>query len=306
MLKLNFDGWFQCRLASDPEPPDEPRGVSGWIFALAGEPDLDRVIRLQEPIAPRYWGGQQHEVGVKVHTVQMNERVLTDHPLEGATVTLLDDPKYEGRSGIIGEPGYEIIHPFHLIIETQDITIRLKDHLDPKHPERMLYELDLECFARRRPLFYVDGKPVVIANTEVDQVTGVNEYAHHGDQRYYKYREARRAILEQDRANLPEGTDSLQLLALDKRIKELAKDPERGKNDPKGRIPVVRTLGASLVYSFPIRGVTQLEDPRNLLGGSVDTASDWSIWFWMGGWDADALCGFMRGHLSVPFRLDPG
>ena len=47
MLRLSFEGWFQCRLATDPDPPDEVRGVSGWTFAVAGEPDLDRVIRLQ-------------------------------------------------------------------------------------------------------------------------------------------------------------------------------------------------------------------------------------------------------------------
>ncbi len=37
MLVVNFAGWFQCRLATDPDPTDEPRGVSGFTFALAGE-----------------------------------------------------------------------------------------------------------------------------------------------------------------------------------------------------------------------------------------------------------------------------
>ena len=49
MLRLRFGGWFQCRLATDPDPADEPRGVSGSIKALPGEPDLDRIIRLQPP-----------------------------------------------------------------------------------------------------------------------------------------------------------------------------------------------------------------------------------------------------------------
>jgi hypothetical protein len=30
-----------------PDPSDEPRGVSGYTFALAGEPDLDRLLHLQ-------------------------------------------------------------------------------------------------------------------------------------------------------------------------------------------------------------------------------------------------------------------
>ena len=43
MLVIEFNGWFQCRLATDPDPYDEPRGVSGYVHAYAGEPDLDRL-----------------------------------------------------------------------------------------------------------------------------------------------------------------------------------------------------------------------------------------------------------------------
>ena len=46
MLKLFFQGCFQCRLATDPDPTDEKRGISGPTFAAPGEADLDRVIRL--------------------------------------------------------------------------------------------------------------------------------------------------------------------------------------------------------------------------------------------------------------------
>jgi hypothetical protein len=31
---LKFGGWFQCRLATDPDPCDEPRGVSGYVHAV--------------------------------------------------------------------------------------------------------------------------------------------------------------------------------------------------------------------------------------------------------------------------------
>ena len=46
-LYLHFEGYFQCRLATDPDPTREPRGVSGYTYALAGEDDLDQVIYLQ-------------------------------------------------------------------------------------------------------------------------------------------------------------------------------------------------------------------------------------------------------------------
>ena len=53
MLILNFEGYFQMRMATDPDPPDEPRGLSGYTFALAGEPDLDNLLHLQPDEADR-------------------------------------------------------------------------------------------------------------------------------------------------------------------------------------------------------------------------------------------------------------
>src|SRR3712207_6795158 len=127
MLTLNFEGWFQCRLATDPDPSDEPRGVSGWTFALAGEEDLDRVIRLQGPVSPRSHGP---EVGVSVRTVSVDERRVAEHPLVGARVELLDEPKFEGRNGIVAEDAAECIHPFHLRVRCGDVTLRRQDLLD--------------------------------------------------------------------------------------------------------------------------------------------------------------------------------
>ncbi len=46
-LDINFDGYFLCRLATDPDPTNEERGMSGYTMALANEDPLDQVIRLQ-------------------------------------------------------------------------------------------------------------------------------------------------------------------------------------------------------------------------------------------------------------------
>ena len=46
-LVLEFEGWCSLRLPTDPDPSDEPRGISGYTFAFAGEPDFDRVLNLQ-------------------------------------------------------------------------------------------------------------------------------------------------------------------------------------------------------------------------------------------------------------------
>ena len=55
-LQIHFQGSFQCRLATDPQPasasPKEHGPGSGWTFAYS-EPTFDRKIRLSKPVALR-------------------------------------------------------------------------------------------------------------------------------------------------------------------------------------------------------------------------------------------------------------
>src|SRR5579859_3431489 len=106
MWTLDFDGWFQCRLATDADPFDEKRGVDGWNFAFAGEPDLDRIIRFQTPVAQRSHGPA---VGVRVQAVSSNGQGVAGHALIGAAVDLIDGPVFEGRDGLISTSAKEPI-----------------------------------------------------------------------------------------------------------------------------------------------------------------------------------------------------
>ena len=47
LLTVDFGGYFICRLATDPDPTNETRGMSGYTMALATEDPFDHVIRLQ-------------------------------------------------------------------------------------------------------------------------------------------------------------------------------------------------------------------------------------------------------------------
>jgi hypothetical protein len=120
---VKFSGWFQCRLPTDPDPSDEPRGVSGYVRAVAGEPDLDRVIRLQPVGAtPR---SHCPTIGVTVVRVFGDPRHGPDeHPLVGAAVDLLDDAKFEGRNHILAEDGFEAVVPCHLRIKKDGFVVQ--------------------------------------------------------------------------------------------------------------------------------------------------------------------------------------
>src|SRR5262245_48417426 len=121
MLKLSFSGWLQCRLATDPDPTDDPRGVSGWTYALAGEPDLDRVIRTQPAGATiRSFGPA---VDVRVRRVVIDDQNVDTHPLQSASVMLLSGAAFEGRNGIASEDTEEPIFPFHVCVESGRIRL---------------------------------------------------------------------------------------------------------------------------------------------------------------------------------------
>ena len=75
MLSITFAGWAQCRLATDPDPYDEPRGVSGYMWAYSGEVDLDRIIRFQ---APPFQRTHTPEIGVSVTSVKVHGNDLSN------------------------------------------------------------------------------------------------------------------------------------------------------------------------------------------------------------------------------------
>jgi len=157
MLELYFEGWFQCRLARDPDPSDEKRGISGAAFATVYEPDLDRIIRLNDAVASRATylpaGHQVPKVEVSVKSVYIDGQRIASHPLLGARVDLLDDPVFQSLNGIFSTPGHEIIDPFHISVSRENLRLRRRDLWDPTRPDLTMYDMPLDSplLARRQP-----------------------------------------------------------------------------------------------------------------------------------------------------------
>lgn len=263
-LSILYRGWFQCRLATDPDDFDHLRGQSGWTFALPGEPDFDRVIRFQNPIAPRTRGPA---VGVKVSAVRLDDNTLTDHPLTGAAVQLMDNPVFEGRNGLVAPSAQEPIVPFSLLIQAganSQLSAAAKaiDIFDPAQVQP------------RQPIKFT---PI---SMEVAAETGISDPA--------KLRAERRTQLEQD---LTTESDATSRQRLQRRITELAKTG------------IARnSLRFQLDYDFPLPGACHASTDLLPAGRQIDPAGIWRTVFWLGAWDADALTGFVKGRLLIPLK----
>ena len=60
-IEILFEGFWQCRLATDPDPSDEQRGVSGFTYAVAGESFLEPSFWCQEKDIEQEYGRKSSE-----------------------------------------------------------------------------------------------------------------------------------------------------------------------------------------------------------------------------------------------------
>ena len=149
IMTIRFEGFWQCRMSTDPDPTLEPRGTSGYTVALPREGDFDRVIRTQLDQIPLYDGDEsRHELrqpfppylatlpdgstnrpfGVRVTGVDNAPSPEVAALLKGAEFRLLDNPVFELRNQIVGDGINRIappIVPFNLQIGPRRRRVRL-------------------------------------------------------------------------------------------------------------------------------------------------------------------------------------
>lgn len=291
-LVLEFEGYYQDRITTDPDPTDEPRGVSGYTFALAGEPDLDNIVRMQpdEPgvhIRPYGLpGAPGPQVGVTVRRATRDGKLAPE--LIGAKVQFLNAQILE-HNGILVRNDFFFIDPLHVrITHNDEVILERTDIVNPANPNMPLWEATSEQLLRRQPKKFITNSPEVAAATGLPNAE---------NNTLMDNRRARRKNLMELRA---QTTDPVLNAALDTRIEQLA-ILEQWWNLSVGTWddrPIDRrayTIGLQLDgWDIDVNGPVT----ANTVGG--DAAQKWPLRFWMGGWDGDALCAYVKGSWEIP------
>jgi hypothetical protein len=265
-----FNGWVQIRLATNPDPTDETRGVSGYTFALPGEPDLDRLLRTSNPVAPRTHGPP---IGLAVRRVTVDGRGVDTHPLIGAQVDFLQGPIFESVNEVMMEQGEEPLEPFDVQLTQGGFRFERRAFLDPSRPDATVYTVSRATLETRRAQITLDTTILKEATGGTDPVA---------------FRRRKRELLE---ADLPRTTDPVARAGLLRRISELE------ITDPNDH----RTQSMLFIESrhYELNGPTALVDPEGWLTG-LDTFSTFGCDLVMGSWDADALSAYATGTITLP------
>lgn len=304
-LDIAFEGYFMCRLTTDPDPTDEKRGVSGYTLALASETDLDNYIllnpseeylkkNLRKP-GPRLIEQRKLSLGVKVTSATVNGKASEPYKsLVGGAVNFLDrdfrsgdaGPMFEGRNDIVGsDDNVEFpIDPFIIDIRGSDAGahIQRKDVLSNDIP---LWRLPPDVYQDRLGL-PPPSEPVL----EVMEAIGVYDFFEFFNDRA---KDIRVLLADADREAAETGIDKRALEEMYKTrlyVIEFFGDRLRSR------------LGMQRIWKFHIEGSKGVIEGIEEGDRKLDPNAPWPVTFWFGGYDGDLMIGYMRGTLSVPFE----
>ncbi len=301
-LRINFEGYWQCRQATDPDPSDEPRGVSGYTFAVGHESDMDQAIYLQREQIPDRDFREPHteNFGVNVTSAELLEEGLEPKRLDlarGARVFLRPGerdpkklPKFELRNEIIFHELQGIIMPicpFNLQIAGDGWQLRREDPLDINDPSLEVWQM-VEGYARRSPKNFNSISDEVLAAIGIapapDYTTAFSDY--------FQRRKQWLAL------KLAETEDPVEAEGYKTRIWAIDFFTQDQRMESR--------LGLQAIWDFDIRGQNaDISGAESYFGGTIDTTTPWRTSFWMGGFDGDLMRGYMRGDLRVPFTPGP-
>ena len=304
LLELQFEGFFMCRLTTEPGPAVKRRKGKGYTMALVREDPLDQVIRLQaeDEFARKNLRSPAREMGIRigVTVINVNYDGAPYEPgikvLRGASVSLegknppFDGPIFDSRTNTGSDESMMfVVNPFDLVIRGKGVKIRAVDHLNPADPDEKIWQIeDPSIYDRRLPKVFSSS------STQVKSVLGVFDQSTYCKDRLI-YLKQRRSDLDAQRTSVQDvqtlQTLETQIQELDSRIAEIELWGDR----------FFSKMAFQLTYEFRVNGRQALEDKKNALHGTADTTHPWPVSFWFGGWDGDLLVGYMQGSLGIPF-----
>lgn len=305
MMTIHFEGFWQCRLSTDPDPTREARGTSGYTVALPREPAFDRVIKtqhdqlkrfgheLREPFPPyksTLPNGDTRPFGVFVTEIDGAPSPHIATLLEGAELRLMSSPQFELRNQIVGDGINRIappIVPFDLQIgRGERVLLRRRDPLVLSEPTREIWELSPDQFAARVPVAYRHLSDEVV-ETIFPGTTDANA-------QFIAYFNQRKQWLETHLS--AHDLDPVGAAGYRTRAQIIDAFTNAGGGSDPGLIE--NRLGLQCIWDHGIRGKDAVvgED----LAPFVDVERDWHTRFWMGGWDGDLMIGWMKGKVEVP------
>jgi hypothetical protein len=277
-------------MTTDPDPTDEKRGVSGYTFAFAGEPDLDNIIHFQpdEPgVVERDFGpAGGPKVGVTVRSATRDGNEVPD--LVGARIAFIDNCQVREENGVLVRNDLFVLDPLHVTLaQNGKVLLDRIDYLDPKHPETPLEKVPGPLLERRQPMGFVS------MSQEVANATGIGLAT---EENLKENRHKRRRSLE---ALLRETKDATKRAALVSRIQELEIVDQWWNLSVTPR-PIDRRAAQLALQCFGWNIDMNGKVYANRL--DADEKKVWNLNFWMGGWDGDALCGYVKGSWAIPTR----
>ncbi len=310
-LTIHYEGYWQCRQATDPDPSNDPRGASGYTFALGYENDLDQIIRLQRdeipdcdfrdappPSYPPEHATKQFGVFVTGVTLGGKPFVRAAQALREGKIRWMPQghpmsgPKFELRNTItyfpVSDGIFMPIVPFDFQVESSDqaIILRRDDALDPDDPEKKIWEIaDYKVYARRCPVNWFDN------SDEAMTAVGVSLDGTNSSSAFFQKRK------EWLQLQLVEEDDVVRREAIKNRLYNIN---FFSSNADGCRLET--RLGACAVWDFALKGCNISVKGEDKLGGRITNDSDWGVRFWMGAFDGDLMRGYMRGTLTVPFE----
>jgi hypothetical protein len=339
ILHISFEGFFLCRLATDPDPSAEQRGVSGFTYSIAGEsllepsiwsqardvkalygmkdkefidplcsnPEMFNIKNIREA-SPDYSVYNTNGIGIKVTAVDIDGEPAGDlgQKLMGGLCRFKNNPAANGPwKGPIFEGRNQITSdgdPDRFTINPLVFSVSTsEDH-------EVLCRYDPMDFNKpEAQLYEIFPNDPVIRRLPVQRfalsTTGLQQVGIDPDDLPAHF--ANRALWLESKVMEAEAMGNVAMAeAYKSRLYAVnfftqATGPTVLANRLLSRIPLRQ------LYSHTIRGTeAMVPNPvvdENFFGKLVpDITKDWPILYYLGQYDGDLMSGYCSGTLSVP------